>query len=76
MQESLKNNLKISEKPRPTIYAVAVIEEPNPSDKSKKPKTHARITSKGSLRLAHSAEDISTLDRMSRRGKCEGKSLS
>lgn len=54
-------------KKRPTIYAVAVVEEPSASDK--KPKQHPKITSKGSLRLAHSAEDVSTLERrISRRG--------
>ena len=67
MQEALKNKLKVSEKPRPTIYAVAVVEEPSASDK--KPKQHTRVTSKGSLRLAHSAEDVSTLERISRRGE-------
>ena len=69
VQDALKNKLNISEKPRPTIYAVAIVEEPSPSDK--KPKTHAKVTSKASLRLAHSAEDLSTLERISRRGKCE-----
>lgn len=67
MQEALKNKLKVSEKPRPIVYAVAVVEEPSESDK-KPSKQHARVTSKGSLRLAHSAEDVSTLERISRRG--------
>ena len=69
VQEALKNKLKVSanSNSRPTIYAVAVVEEPSASDK--KPKQHARITSKGSLRLAHSAEDVSTLERISRRGE-------
>ena len=75
MQEALKNKLKVSanSNPRPTIYAVAVVEEPSASDK--KPKQHARITSKGSLRLAHSAEDVSTLERISRRGKLKTHSI-
>ena len=42
VQEALKNNLKISVKPRKTIYAVAVVEEPSDSDK--KPKPHAKVT--------------------------------
>ena len=65
----MKNKLKLSanSNPRPTIYAVAVVEEPSTSDK--KPKQHTKITSKGSLRLAHSAEDVSTLERISRRGE-------
>lgn len=69
VQEALKNKLKVSanSNSRPTIYAVAVVEEPSVSDN--KPKQHARITSKGSLRLAHSAEDVSTLERISRRGE-------
>jgi len=69
VQEALKNKLKESanSNSRPTIYAVAVVEEPSASDK--KSKQHARITSKGSLRLAHSAEDLSTLERISRRGE-------
>lgn len=71
MQDALKKKLEISEKPRQTIYAVAVIEEPSSSDK--KPKTHAKVTSKGSLRLAQSAEDVSTLERVSRRGEGGGK---
>lgn len=65
VQEALKNNLKVPVKPRPTIYAVAVVEKPGDSDK--KPKQHAKITAKSSLRLAHSAEDVSTLERKSRR---------
>lgn len=75
VQEALKNKLKVSanSNPRPTIYAVAVVEEPSASDK--KPKQHARITSKGSLRLAHSAEDVSTLERISRRGKLKTHSI-
>lgn len=68
VQEALKNNLKISVKPRKTIYAVAVVEEPSDSDKKSKP--HAKVTAKASLRLAHSAEDVSTLERQSRRGEC------
>ena len=75
IQEALKNNLKVTanSNPRPTIYAVAVVEEPSASDK--KPQQHARITSKGSLRLAHSAEDVSTLERISRRGELNKCSL-
>lgn len=69
VQDALKNKLNISDKPQTKIlYAVAVVEEPSSSDK--KPKTHVRVHSKGSLRLAHSAEDVSTLERISRRGKC------
>ena len=64
VQDALKNKLN---KPRPTIYAVAIVEEPNPSDK--KPKQHAKVTLKSSLRLSHSAEDVSTIERKSRRGR-------
>lgn len=67
VQDALKKKLNISDKPRPTIYAVAIVEEPNPSDK--KPKLHAKVTLKSSLRLSHSAEDVSTIERKSRRGK-------
>ena len=67
VQDALKNKLNISDKPRPTIYAVAIVEEPNPSDK--KPKQHAKVTLKSSLRLSHSAEDVSTIERKSRRGR-------
>ena len=79
IQEALKNKLKVSansnpnSNPRPAIYAVAVVEEPSASDK--KPQQHARVTSKGSLRLAHSAEDVSTLERISRRGELRERSL-
>ena len=75
IQEALKNKSKVTanSNPRPTIYAVAVVEEPSASDK--KPQQHARITSKGSLRLAHSAEDVSTLERISRRGELNKCSL-
>ena len=67
VQDALKNKLNISDKPRPTIYAVAIVEEPNPSDK--KTKQHAKVTLKSSLRLSHSAEDVSTIERKSRRGR-------
>ena len=67
VQDALKNKLNISDKPRPTIYAVAIVEEPNASDK--KPKQHAKVTLKSSLRLSHSAEDVSTIERKSRRGR-------
>lgn len=63
IQEALKNKPKVSNRPR--VYAVAVIEEPKASDQ--KAKVHTRFPSKGSLRLAHSAEDVSTLERLSRR---------
>ena len=65
--------MSANSKPRTTIYAVAVVEEPSASDK--KPKQHAKITSKGSLRLSHSAEDVSTLERISRRGELRKRSL-
>ncbi|KAK2568305.1 Rho GTPase-activating protein 5 [Acropora cervicornis] len=67
LQDALKSKASIPQKARPIIHAVAVIEEPKPTLSETKGKMATRSPSRGSLRLAHSAEDVSTLERLSRR---------
>ena len=71
LQDALKSKASIPQKARPIIHAIAVIEEPKPTLSETKGKMATRSPSRGSLRLAHSAEDISTLERFSRRGEKE-----
>ena len=71
LQDALKSKAAIPQKARPIIHAVAVVEEPKPTLYEKKGKMVTGAPSRGSLRLAHSAEDVSTLERLSRRGETE-----
>ena len=71
LQDALKSKASIPQKARPIIHAIAVIEEPKPTLSETKGKMATRSPSRGSLRLAHSAEDVSTLERFSRRGEKE-----
>ena len=71
LQDALKSKASIPQKARPIIHAIAVIEEPKATLSETKGKMPTRSPSRGSLRLAHSAEDVSTLERLSRRGEKE-----